>query len=141
MTFHWIKLRAIVHATESIEKVETALKFVCGGACEIISTQTDGHHGNPIEVLEIHISRKHEISQFFSNLLKTGIVTIDGLAELLDDNCTLHMKFGKQAAYRGWLEFAVDDDIILVTAKASAYPAVRNTAVIRVLEFLKHITS
>ena len=52
------------------------------------------------------------------------------LHERIDDDCRLHIRFDKQAAYEGKVQLAITTDAIAAEIKIKAYPAKRENAVI-----------
>ena len=56
-------------------------------------------------------------------LLKTQIT------ERVDEQCALHIRFDKQAAYEGEVKLATTPDTIAVRIKLKAYPARREIAI------------
>jgi RNA binding exosome subunit len=132
MTFFSLKFRTYVHATESHEKVERALRTACGDDVDIATEKTSGFHGNPIEILETEISGKKNIDSVFSNIMiLLPELFCDDTHELekrLDDDCVVHMRFDKQAAYSGRLMLVSHEDVIAMQAKVRSYPASRAVA-------------
>ena len=57
----YIEIRVFSHATEDIEKVETAIRNTLPEtlATEIVFSKTNlnGHHGNPITIVEAKLDR------------------------------------------------------------------------------------
>ena len=133
--FHWVKFRAFVHATESRERVEEALRFVCGDEAEISVTKTEGFHGNPIEILESEITRKKDINGFFTRMKGAGIRLDENASEMVDEDCSWRIRLGKQAAFEERIERGANSDVIIIQAKVSAYPAKKTVAVKNLLEY------
>ncbi len=132
MDVHSITFRAIAHATESEDRVKTALsQFLFRG--EIETTETEGHFGNPILILNGRIKGK-DCTSFFE-ILKTKLSEKEiqklknELCERIDDECILHIRFDKQAAYKGTLQLAATPDAITADIKLKAYPARREKAI------------
>jgi RNA binding exosome subunit len=131
-SIHNISLRAIVSATESEDRVKTALSLFLFDN-EIESTRTEGHYGNPITILHAHVKGR-DCKRFLENLkskltepelkkLKNEIV------ERTDDECCLHLRFDKQAAFQGTMQLATTTDTISARMKLKAYPAKREKAI------------
>jgi len=113
MNIHNITLRAIVQATESEEKVRTALSlFLFGDEIETITTE--GHFGNPITILHARIKGKN--CSKFIDLLKSKLSESElerlknERCERIDEDCSFHIRFDKQAAYKGILQLAKTAD-------------------------------
>jgi RNA binding exosome subunit len=126
MDIHKITLRAISQATESEERVKIALSlFLSGEEMEIVHTM--GHFGNPISILQASIKARnsgrfiklfgYRLSEYDLRRLKNEI------CERVDDDCVLHIRFDKQAAYKGRVELANTKDAISAEIKIKAYPA------------------
>ncbi|MCZ7372653.1 MAG: exosome subunit [Candidatus Methanoperedens sp.] len=132
MDIHNITLRAISQATESEDRVRTALSlFLSGEQIEIINTE--GHFGNPISILQARIKGKdcsRFIELFGSKLSESELNRLKNEAsDRVDDDCTLHIRFDKQAAYKGTMQLASTKDAISVEIKLKAYPARQENAI------------
>src|SRR5574341_51219 len=131
MNIHNITLRAIVQATESEDRVRSALSLFLFDE-EIESINTEGHFGNPITILQARITGKN-CGQFVE-LLKSKLPEHDltrlknERCERMDEDCNLHIRFDKQAAYRGTVQLAATADTIAAEIKIRAYPAKREKA-------------
>ncbi|HEY9205570.1 MAG TPA: RNA-binding domain-containing protein [Candidatus Methanoperedens sp.] len=132
MSIHNITLRAKASATESEERVKTALSiFLFDGEIEIINTE--GHFGNPITIFLVRIKGKN-CSRFIEYLkAKLPEQELDRLRkeldERMDDDCSFHIRFDKQAAYKGIVQLATTTDTIAADIKIKAYPAKRKKAI------------
>ncbi len=123
---HNITLRAIAQATESEDRVKAALSlFLFDGEIETI--KTEGHYGNPINILQAYIKGKD--CDRFIDMLKSKFAEHElerlknELNERVDDECRLHIRFDKQAAYKGTVQLAATADTIAAEIKIRAYPA------------------
>ncbi len=129
---HHITVRAIAQATEDIDRVKAALSFFIFGA-EIEAVTTEGHYGNPITLLQAQINGKD--CDRFIELLKSRFSEAElerlnnELGERIDEECYLHIRFDKQAAYKGVVQLAVTTDTIAAGIKLRAYPARREKAI------------
>jgi RNA binding exosome subunit len=126
MDIHRITLRAISQATESEDRVKTALSlFLSGEKMEIVHTM--GHFGNPISILQASIKGRNSgrfIKLFRSRLAEYDLKRLKNeICERVDDDCVLHIRFDKQAAYNGRVELAKTKDGISAEIKLKAYPA------------------
>ncbi len=132
MQIHHVTLRTIAQATESEDRVKAALSlFLPDGKIETIDTE--GHFGNPITILQAQI--KGRDCNRFIDLLKSKLKEQDmkrlkgELGERIDDECRLHIRFDKQAAYKGAVQLATTADTIAAEIKIKAYPAIRQNAI------------
>ncbi len=128
---HNISFRAICAATESEEKVKKALSlFIFENEIDIINT--DGHFGNPISIFT-SIIRGNDCSRFIEILRSLPEQDIKRLKieiyDRVDDDCVLHIRFDKQAAYGGNARIATTGDTISAEIKLRTYPARREKAI------------
>lgn len=123
---HNILLRAFAQATESRDRVKTALSlFVFDN--EIGITLTEGYFGNQIIILQARL-KERDCGRFAelirSKLSEQELRKLKGeLYERIDDDCILHIRFDKQAAYAGQVKLAATADSIMAQIKIRAYPA------------------
>jgi RNA binding exosome subunit len=121
--FSGLYARAFCHATEDLEKVKQALLNAIGDA-EIHITRTEGHHGNPITVVEASVESIEEISSFFEKLSVHDMrFVLDTLPTRVDEGCNLFLKLDKQAAYEERICLGSNDDVISIRIKVIAFPA------------------
>ncbi len=132
MNLHNITFRAIVAATESEDRVKTALSFFLFDD-EVNAIATEGHFGNPITILQSQVRGK-KCAQFIE-LLKSKLPEHElarlknECCERIDDDCCFHIRFDKQAAYKGIVRLATTTDTISAELKIKAYPARREKAI------------
>jgi len=126
--FHYIDLRAFCYATEDDKRVEDALRTFLPEEFEIERAESEGHFGNRILVLSARVENADEMRHVLSQVAELPDVDrlIDELDERVDDNCSLFLRFDKQAATRG--EVALGDGITF-RAKVEAYPSKKPKAV------------
>lgn len=132
MDIHNITLRAISQATESEDRVRTALSlFISGEQIETINIE--GHFGNPISILQARIKGKdcsRLIELIGSKLSESELIRLKHeVGGRVDDDCILHIRFDKQAAYKGTMQLASTKDAISVGIKLKAYPARQENAI------------
>lgn len=121
--FSSIHARALSHATEDLEKVKTAMLNVLGDV-ELVISSTEGHHGNPIAILEAVVADMHAMDEFFGRLSTTDMEElISTLGQRVDDGCNLFLKLDKQEAYSGSAKLGSGDDVISARLKIRAFPA------------------
>ncbi len=132
MNIHYITFQASVHATESDDRVKSALSLFLFDN-KIDEDHTQGHFGNPITLLKGKIKGKDCIH--FIDLLKSNIPEYE-LQKLkeegcdrIDEECIFHIRFDKQAAFNGKVQLATKTDAIKTRMKLKAYPAYRNNAI------------
>lgn len=122
-SFTGLYARAFCHATEDLEKVKLALRNTIGDA-EIQIARTEGHHGNPITIVESSVESIEEISGFFEKLTIDDLrFVLDTLSTRVDDGCNLCLKIDKQAAYEERIRMGRNDDVISIRIKVIAFPA------------------
>ncbi len=135
---HHITLRAIAQATESEDRVKSALSLFLFDS-EIATIKIEGHYGNPITILQAQMKGKN--CARFIELLKSKLGEHDlkrlknESCERVDEDCVLHIRFDKQAAYKGIVQLAKTADTISAEIKIKAYPARREKAIAVVGEF------
>jgi RNA binding exosome subunit len=126
--FHYVDLRAFCYATEDDKRVEQALRTFLPEEIEIERAASEGHHGDRIVVLSSRVETADEMRHVLSTVAE--LADADGLLseldERVDDNCSLFLRFDKQAAYRG--EVGLGEGITF-RAKVEAYPAEKEAAV------------
>lgn len=132
-TFHYVQFRTFAHATEDEARVRDALVHVIGDPeVDVNVSSAEGHHGNPILLLEAELKNRPTIDAFFHRVAEDphryGML-VDQMERRLDDNNTFYLRFAKQPAYRGDLVLAQEEDAVLVRAKVAAFPAKRERAV------------
>jgi len=134
----WIKVSAVVHSTESREKVSQAIATLFPFEFEIQVSRASGHYGNPLEFLEVELKKSSEIKSFWKNFIKLledqKEILLNTLDERLDAQNILHIRIDKQKAYLGKIELSSADPIA-VKVKLVVYPAKREKA----LEFAKEL--
>ncbi len=132
MSIHNITFRTIVQATESEDRVKNALSlFIFDG--EITAIASEGHFGNPITILQARIEGKN--CSRFIELLKSKLPENEltrlknERCERIDEECSFHIRFDKQAAYKGEVRLASITDTIAAQIKIKAFPAKRERAI------------
>jgi RNA binding exosome subunit len=137
MSFHYLAFRAFVHATESEQKVTEAMEFVTGK--ENPSRQeVEGHHGNPIVILELEVKGARNIDQLFRRMETDDVARIlDTLEDRVDEDFLMFFRLDKQQAYLGRMVLSDDDDFIQVRGKIEAYPKRHDIAMASVRSYLE----
>ncbi len=115
----YITIRAFSHATEDIEKVQTAVRNTLPETLsgDIIFTKTSvtGHHGNPIVLLEAKLPDKKALPAALAKIA-TSLNSLDKeqlCSEMKQhfEKSNLYLRFDKQDAYLGKLKMGSDDPI------------------------------
>ncbi|MEM1578421.1 MAG: RNA-binding domain-containing protein [Archaeoglobaceae archaeon] len=136
----WIKVSAVVHSTESREKVSQAIANIFPFEFEIQVSSAKGHFGNPLEFLEVELKKSSEIKLFWENLLKLLKkelkILLNTIEERIDAQNVLHIRIDKQKAFLGTFELS-NIDPIAIKVKLVVYPAKKE----KVVEFAKELCS
>lgn len=136
-TFLGLHARTFSHATEDLEKVKLAVANTLGDVEQVVS-RTEGHHGNPIFIVEAHVEDPVTMDDFFDRLGDEGMKRVlDSLDRRIDEGCNLFLKIDKQAAYEGMVQMAHNDDVISVRIRVGAFPARCDIAQGIVSEYLR----
>ncbi len=128
-----IGIRAIVHATEEVEKVKKAIQNIASGDAEVVETRMQGHFGNPIVIIHSSIKGKKRCEEFLKSL-KEGLSQEDyqrlkkELPMRVDEDCNLYIRLDKQALFKGTINLARSDDAVAMKAKIKVYPAKQENA-------------
>ena len=130
---HRVTFRAFVASTEDDGKVREALSLFVPPE-SMSTTRALGHYGNEILILSTSL-RKKEGLKFFGRLRE--ILPQREMERLrreldlrVDDECNLHFRLDKQAAYRGDARLTDSGDAITVSAHLESYPARRERALL-----------
>ena len=137
--FAGLHARAFCHATEDLERVKRALLNTIGDA-EMQIVQTEGHHGNPITIVESSVENIEEISSFFERLAEDDLrFVLDTLSTRVDEGCNLFIKIDKQAAYEERIRLGSNEDVISIRLKVIAFPAKCEIAQSKSKAFIENI--
>lgn len=129
---HRVTFRAFVASSEDDGKVREALSLFAPPE-SISETCVVGHHGNEILILSSTLKKKEGL-KFFDRLREA--LPGGEMARLrkeadqrVDDECNLHFRLDKQAAYKGEFHLTDSGDAISISAHLESYPARREKAV------------
>lgn len=113
-------IQTFCHATESEEKVLEALQKLYPF---FEKKKAAGHFGNPILVLEAHLTRRREIDTLIK-LLKGDVASqlVSDLERRMDEKGNIYIRLDKQALYRGNLVLK-DSGEVKVTLHIQSYPS------------------
>jgi len=130
------------HATEDEQRVLEIMKELLPLSAEIRKSSMKGHHGNPILDFEARISQKKVLKELWRGILsrmseETFSALRSTVQERIDDSCFLYLRFDKQAAIEDELVLTDTGDAIHMRFKVVAFPAQRDVAVERVINFLE----
>jgi len=122
-----VELEAICHATEDVEKVESALLNFLPPRLraqfkELVSRRLHtGYHGNPIILLTLKVDDRQAALEVFcrilSDLATGGGVNDAELRSRMDGSGNLYLRFDKQLAYLNKLVLFDGDDVVRVKIK------------------------
>ncbi|HEV8595029.1 MAG TPA: RNA-binding domain-containing protein, partial [Thermoplasmata archaeon] len=100
--FHWVELRAFVHATEDEEKVVAAMRTVMADG-DLRRDVLEGHFRNPLVALTVRTEKAAEVREFGRRLLAAmgKEQVLDDLAARIDEDSVYHLRVDKQRAYLG----------------------------------------
>lgn len=119
-TVHSVEISAIVHATDDLDKVQSALKAILPESLKERQLFTrrylEGHHRNPIVTFEARLTRPREVEEFtdylFRQLSKSEKLRIQRDLNLHSDSeGNLYVRLNKQQAFRGMIELGEEDSI------------------------------
>jgi RNA binding exosome subunit len=108
-----LSFRVFQHATEDLDKVVSALKFV-SGTDKVRESRAEGYYGNPIRILEADIGSRKEMDDFWSRVKTAGLypALAENLVERINNEGELYIRFDKQEAVKGRLRLSSGDDVI-----------------------------
>jgi RNA binding exosome subunit len=115
-----VEISAIAHATDDLEKVQAALKFILPESLKgrqlFTRRYLEGHHGNPIVTFDAKLTRTPEVEDFagcfFRQLSKSEKLRIQrDLALHSDAEGNLYIRIDKQQAALGVVELGGEDPI------------------------------
>lgn len=133
--FSSLHARTFCHATEDLDRVKTALENAVGKS-DVKISRTEGHHGNPIVILETAVEERDGIDEFFARLGRENVdEVLSSLSSRMDESCNLFIRLDKQAAFKGEIIFG-SDDVISVRIRVRSYPSRRDIAASAVREYL-----
>ncbi len=131
--------RALCHATEDFGKVQEAMRNAFGD-CGLQVRETEGHHGNPIIIIECTVQDAGGILGFFSKLSDADLhQLLETLEERVDEDSHLFLKVDKQSAFKGRITLSSGEDVLSVRAKVRSFPARRELAVEAAKEYLRGV--
>jgi RNA binding exosome subunit len=115
----YLEIHVFSHATEDLEKVETAIRntLPVGLVDELLFTKTNcvGHHGNPIVLIEAKLTNRVTLPSILEKM-SSSLSPLDKeqLATEINQHVekhNLYLRFDKQSAFLGSLKLGHDDPI------------------------------
>lgn len=122
-----VEISAIAHATDSLDKIQTAINALLPGSLKgrqlFTRRYLEGHYRNPIVTFEARLTKPGEIEEFTDSFIhrlpRDERLRIQrDLALHSDTEGNLYIRINKQQAFRGILELG-DEDPIRVKLKFS----------------------
>ncbi|NLL95196.1 MAG: hypothetical protein GX224_05545 [Thermoplasmatales archaeon] len=138
--FHWAKVRAFSHATEDPETVRGLLTELTG--VEEVDVETaEGHHGNPILIMEATLWNSGKINAMYESLGLDILRRASSETEdRLDEDLVFHLRLDKQELAMGNRMLSAGGDTVTVLGKVIAHPAKREVALANLSDFLEKVT-
>ncbi len=117
----YVEIRVFSHATEDLEKVQTAVRNILPEelTAELAFSKAalTGHHGNPITLLEVKLEDRKLLPLILEKIGSAlGALDKEALAEefkLRLEKRSLFLRFDKQSAYLGTIKLGSNDPIRL----------------------------
>jgi len=117
----YIEIRVSSHATEDVEKVQTAVRNILPETVTeeltFTTTNLNGHHGNPITLLEVKLDNRKllpsVIEQLGSKLSSLDKETLNEDFKIHIEKSSLFLRFDKQSAFLGAVKLGSNDPIRL----------------------------
>ncbi len=136
----YIYFRCFSHATEDIDKVRKAFKFITQKD-RFEEREEKGYYGNKIIILETKLTKKNDIVRFWKRMKDYGIVDeiISMLDDLVDEQGVLYLRFDKQQAYLEKIALTMHGDSIAMHAKLESYPMKKAKAIENFKKFINEI--
>jgi RNA binding exosome subunit len=115
----YIDVRVFAHATENLQKVQTAVKNLfpveLAQTVSFQATKCFGHHGNPITMFSARLEDKAKLvgvlENFGRNLSALDKEELFRNVELHVERSNLYLRFDKQAAFLGSFKFSQVDPV------------------------------
>ena len=103
-----VRLSALSHATEDLEKVLRAIRELCpeGFSGNVETAKARGHYGNEIVMLRVKSKSSEQAERFFAHIWgrlsdSDQELVITRVKERTDSSATVFIRVGKQESYRG----------------------------------------
>jgi hypothetical protein len=135
--FHYVRLTTFCYATEISDRVREALSFIAYGNTnhdEIEEEVIEGQFGDDIIVMHVRLERSRDIRALSRRMLL--LLSPDDVEPKVDDKWFFHLRFDKEAAFRGNLDLSKGANVITLKGKIQVYPASRERAVACLREYV-----
>jgi RNA binding exosome subunit len=127
---HYVDLRAFCYATEDDRRVEAALRRFLPEEFPVERSETEGHYGDRIVVMEARVENADEVRHVLDAVGDLPAEDLRRVRKELDDrvdeNTSLFLRLDKQAAFDGDVDLGQG---LTLRAKVEAYPAKKAQAV------------
>jgi hypothetical protein len=137
-----VEISTIAHATDDLEKVQTALTRLIPDTLKGRQLYTrrylQGHYGNPIITFEARLTKPSEIDEFTTFLLsqlsnKAKVAIQRDLRLYSDADGNLYIRIDKQQTFRGIVQLG-EEDPIRVRMKFTRFTGQATDLMIKYLE-------
>ncbi len=143
LPFKSVGVSVIVHATESEEKILTALLKILPEETEIERAEAEGHYGDKKTILSTNFERRPFLREFWDKFLdrldeKEKEKLSQEAIDRIGDDCRLYLRVDKQSLIsEDKIKLTKSGNVIHLRINLSAYPAKREIAVKKMKEFIK----
>jgi Predicted exosome subunit len=135
---HYLDARTFAYATEVDERVREALRRVVGETPAIERTESAGHGGAPITILQTRIQQTAAIAHVIAQLGGSIETTPADLSDRITGDAELHLTVDKQAAYTGDIRAG---EGIAIRCKIEAYPATPSNTTAAAAPLIDHLVT
>ena len=135
--FHYVRLTTFCYATEYKDRVRKALSFIAYGSPDATGVEEEtieGQFGDDILVMHIRLERSRDIRALSRRVLP--LLSPDDVELKVDDKWFFHLRFDKEAAFRGNLDLSEGANVVTLKGKIQVYPANRERAVACLREYV-----
>ena len=124
---HSIALEVFMYPTEDIEKVAEAIEFIFPIKKTVEEEDIESYYGPEIIRLTADIKKSAEVRQILTYLIKKLSSAdkkkiLDSIADRIDDEGNVFIRFSKQDAYSDSLKLQYHGDVIKLKIKMASYP-------------------
>lgn len=128
-----ISVSSFVNATEDRKKVIESISNLIGEIDEemISSAMAEGSFGNPIEILNVEMTRKKDVQRCFGIISTSQYYTSSFVPpyERLDGHLVYHIRLGKDSCFLGAPILWEKGESIVMRIRVHTYPSSREEAV------------
>ncbi len=110
-----VRVRVLVHATEDEGKLSGVLRNLLPAGTKEKKIEMEGHHGNPLSMLEARVKGGREVEEMLSSLLRKledREALLSGLESRMDRRGNLYLRLDKQEACLGRWVLGKGDEVI-----------------------------